>query len=281
MHAPGINSAPFSGVVAAPGVYFKNEIFSYQGSANRIIKGGYVNTDVEAKALANIFRTTIVSDTTILGGQYAYAMAIPILNMDISATAELPYNLSKSYNKSSTDIGDITITPLILGWHSENLHSLFYTSIFIPTGEYETGLEANTGKNRWAIDAGTGLTYLSDKGIFEVSGLLGVIYNFENEDTNYKTGAEFHLDSSLTMALSKEWRAGLSGYIFKQLTADSGSGAVLGDFKGQVYGIGPQVLYSTKINEKPVSFGIRYMNEYKVKNRVDGETLIFSLSLAL
>jgi hypothetical protein len=34
---------------------------------------------------------------------------------------------------------------------------------------------------------------------------------------------------------------GAVGYLFQQITGDSGPGATLGDFKGRVVGIGPQI----------------------------------------
>ena len=37
--------------------------------------------------------------------------------------------------------------------------------------------------------------------------------------------------------------AGLAGYSYRQVTGDSGSGAVLGDFRSQVYSVGPQAGY--------------------------------------
>jgi len=36
---------------------------------------------------------------------------------------------------------------------------------------------------------------------------------------------------------------GLVGYFYQQITGDSGSGAMLGDFKSRVVGIGPQAGY--------------------------------------
>ena len=43
---------------------------------------------------------------------------------------------------------------------------------------------------------------------------------------------------------------GVSAYYYKQVTADSGDGATLGDFKGKTVGLGPVVSFVTKILDR-------------------------------
>ena len=43
--------------------------------------------------------------------------------------------------------------------------------------------------------------------------------------------------------LSKQLFIGVVGYVYQQLTGDSGSGTELGDFKSRVFGVGPQIGY--------------------------------------
>ncbi|MGH6829912.1 MAG: transporter [Methylocella sp.] len=43
---------------------------------------------------------------------------------------------------------------------------------------------------------------------------------------------------------------GLVGYVYNQLTGDSGSGAVLGDFKSQASAINPQLGYFFKVGDR-------------------------------
>ncbi len=271
LHAPGVQAAPFSGVLPGEGVYLKNEIYSYEGSSELMVRGGMVNTDIKVDALANLFRTTWVTDYKIGEAQYAFAILVPVVGLDISGKAQATGIGAKHFDSKETALGDVSLTPLILGWHNEEWHYLFNTTIYVPVGDYDTGLQANTGKNRWGLDASGGTSYI--KGPFEASAYFGITYNFENRDTDYKSGTEVHLDFSASMALDQNWRVGLAGYGLKQLTADSGDGALLGDFEGQVLGLGPQVVYNAKVNENPISFGMRYFKEFSVENRNKGETL--------
>lgn len=67
-----------------------------------------------------------------------------------------------------------------------------YTTAVIPVGAYDATRLANIGANRWALDAGGGYTYLDTTSCRELSATLGVTYNFENPDTDYKNGVSGH-----------------------------------------------------------------------------------------
>ena len=113
----------------------------------------------------------------------------------------------------------------------------------VPVGSYKVGRLANLGTNHWSLDAGGGYTYLDPKKGHEFSAVLGFTHNWENDDTNYKNGTSGHLDWAASQFFSEQLHVGIVGYFYKQLSGDSGSGAVLGDFKSKVSGIGPQIGY--------------------------------------
>jgi Putative MetA-pathway of phenol degradation len=75
----------------------------------------------------------------------------------------------------------------------------------------------------------------------EFSIVGGLTYNFNNPYNDYQNGIDSHLDWAASHFLSKNVLIGVVGYYFQQLTGDSGTGATLGDFKGRVVGIGPQI----------------------------------------
>lgn len=115
----------------------------------------------------------------------------------------------------------------------------------------------------------------------DVTNVVGVTFNTENEATNYKTGNELHWDWSI----SKTWQSGLSigaiGYAYKQLTDDSGSGAVLGGFRGRVTAVGASLGYDFTIGKLPVSTRVRYYHEVQTVNRFEGNAGFLSISMPL
>jgi hypothetical protein len=62
----------------------------------------------------------------------------------------------------------------------------------------------------------------------------------------------------------------------RQLTGDSGSGAVLGPFKGKVDAIGPGLIYTTLLGTTPFILNVRHYREFNVENRWEGHSTIFS-----
>ena len=70
--------------------------------------------------------------------------------------------------------------------------------------------------------------------------------------------------------VSEQLHLGLVGYFYYQLTADSGAGAVLGDFKSSVNGIGPQVGYLFKMGELDTYVNLKAYWEFGADNRPDG-----------
>jgi hypothetical protein len=92
-----------------------------------------------------------------------------------------------------------------------------------------------------AVDGGVGYTDLNPATGHEFSVIGGLTYNFMNHDLQYQNGIDFQVDWGTSKFVSKNVQIGLAGYFFQQLTGDSGPGAKLGDFKGRVAGIGPQI----------------------------------------
>ena len=156
-----------------------------------------------------------------------------------------------------------------------------YTMAGIPVGAYEADRLANIGTNHWAVDAGGGYTYLNQKTGLEFSAVLGFTYNFENPDTDYQNGISSHLDWGASQFLSEQWHVGLVGYFYYQLTGDSGSGAVLGDFKSRVAAIGPQVGYLFKVKDRQWYANLKGYWEFDAQNRPEGWNVWLTVSIPL
>jgi hypothetical protein len=178
--------------------------------------------------------------------------------------------------------GGSDIFPLAsLSWNKGNNNYMTYITGNIPTGTYSPSSLATVGLGHAAVDVGGGYTYLNGKTGLEFSGVLGATYNFMNKQTNYKSGIDSHLDWSLSQFFSSSWQAGIAGYVYYQLTGDSGSGDNVGAFKSQVAGVGPQIGYLFNMNKKQAYINLRAYKEFWAKNRLEGYTVIATISLPL
>jgi hypothetical protein len=123
------------------------------------------------------------------------------------------------------------------------------------------------------------VTWLNPKIGFEISSAAGFTFNWENPDTDYTTGTEFHIEWAFVQHLSKTFAVGIAGYHYEQATGDSGAGATLGDFKGRVTALVPVLTYSFSLGKIPVSTQWSYFHEYHVENRVDGDAGLLTISM--
>lgn len=179
---------------------------------------------------------------------------------------------------SAFGLSDIVINPLILGWHRGNYHWLTGISVFAPTGDYTTGSLAQLGKNYWSIGPYAGFTYLDLKSGIEASILGGITFNTENPASDYDSGDQLHIDWLVAKHFPNRLALGVTGFIYQQITGDSGEGAVLGDFQGRTFSIGPSVRYCTAGG---VGLEFKWLPEFAVQNRPSGNLFYFNVSLEL
>lgn len=180
-------------------------------------------------------------------------------------------------------MSDLVVTPLNLGWHLGPWNIMAFGNFYSPVGSYNPNRRVNTGLGRWAIEPNIAVTWLrpGTKLPQEASFSLGYTMNFQNAATQYTTGQEFHLEYFLGQHLPKGFILGLAGYIYNQMTADTGSGAKLGAFHGQTIALGPCLAFNSEIVGHAIGLNARYYNELKVHNRFDGQAIFLTLNLGI
>ena len=109
----------------------------------------------------------------------------------------------------------------------------------------------------------------------------GLTYNWGNPDTDYKNGIDSHLDWAASQFLNEQLHVGVAGYVYCQLTGDSGSGATLGPFKSRVFGVGPQAGYFFPVGSRKGYVNLRGYWEFDAKNRAEEWNVWLTLSLPL
>ncbi|MGB5226087.1 MAG: transporter [Arenicellales bacterium] len=220
----------------------------------------------------------------VWGGQLTLSVAGIYGSVDVGVDATLTDPgggvQSGSETDSNTAVGDL-YPSATLRWNNGVHNSMAYVMAGVPVGNYDVNRLANIGTNHWALDAGGGYTYLNMDTGREFSAVAGLTYNFENPDTNYQNGIDSHLDWAASQFVSEKMHVGLVGYFFYQLTGDSGSGAVLGDFKSQVIGLGPQLGYFFNMGKKQAYFNVKAYWEAEAKYRPEGWNSWVTLSLPL
>jgi len=260
----------------------------YQGDAGGsrdipIIGGTALNLDatVYAANVPLIYQTPL----GLLGGHYAAGVVIPYVWVE--TTGRLTFantNLPSGYRRDTANgLGDVALLPFMLGWVRGDLKYDMRLFVYTPTGEYDQNDLANVGKNYWTFEPEISLSYLSSKIGLEVSAFAGLCFNTKNDDTDYQTGDQFHLDLTVAQHLPLGRRGvvglGANAFYYQQITGDSGSGAVLGDFKGRTVGVGPVLSYVTKVGRTDVIAELKWLPELDVEHRLKGDYIWFKLAM--
>ena len=268
---------------AFAGIYYHTSVDA--GAGRSFASGGQVRAGLDARADLVLLNATYVSPNPVFGGQAAFGLTGIVGRMRASIDAVLTGPgggvLSGSRTDTFTGIGDLYPTAT-LKWNRGVHNYMTYLTGDIPVGGYSAGRLANLGIGHAAIDGGVGYTYFDPSKGHEFSVVTGLTYNFENPDTNYRNGINWHVDWGASQFLSKQVHVGLVGYYYHQLTDDSGGfAAALDGFRSRVAGIGPQFGYIF-----PIGTGHQgYMNlkgyyEFAAENRPEGWNVWLTLSIS-
>jgi hypothetical protein len=257
----GGNEDFMSGALPPPGFY--PIVYGVHYSADKLAdnSGNETPIDFDLSINAMVFRLVHTTKLTVLGASLGWHVIVPVMDVNVKLKPAPGVNV----DESSSGIGDIEFSPLILGWHlSKNLHMIGTLDFMVPTGDYDQADPSSLGRNYVTIDPVWAVTYLSDSG-FELSGKFQYLINLENSDTDYTSGHEFICDYLVGQHIGP-WNLGLNGYIYKQVTDDELNGNTVHDNKGQCISIGPAVQY----NYKNMFFNVKLQFDTEVKNRPEG-----------
>lgn len=256
---------------------------SADGSKN-FVKGGSVVAGLQSRADAVATGPTYTFATPVLGGQAAFGMfAVPGnvgIGIDATLTGPRGRTISGSAHDERTTLSDVFYEGT-LKWNNGVHNTMIYTTGNIPSGTYDANRLANLSLGFVAVDAGAGYTYLDATTGNEFSIVGGLTYNFNNPYNDYQNGIDSHIDWAASHFLSKNVLIGVVGYYFQQLTGDSGTGANLGDFKGRVVGIGPQIGFMFPAGEGYQGYlNLKAYKDLAVENRPQGYTAWVTLAIS-
>ncbi|MEJ8827435.1 transporter [Variovorax humicola] len=277
-YAPGSMASFVDAVAPQEAFLLRVNLVNYAGSASKDVAlpiAGTTALGVDANSTA--FGLTAFWRPPIETGEgwsYAISATVPYVWMSVSASATAG-KYGASLSSSSDGLGDMVLMPLMLNQSiNPDLNINYRLAFYAPTGSYEVGRLSNTGKNFWTVEPIIGLIYLGKQNGVEASLFTGIDFNRENPATQYKTGAQFHVDG--TLAQHFPWQGGLAGvgltgYFYRQVTDDSGPGASLGAFRGQTTGLGPVASFVTKLGGHDVIAELKWLHEFEVQNRLKGD----------
>jgi len=264
------------------GLYLRNDVYYYSASASATVTGADITLKGDLDVFADLVTLSYVfPKLEVLNANYSISAIIPVARAKIKGDITDHGQTISNGTAGTSGGGDIFFVPASLGWHWNNIHTIAAISLIFPTGEYGKNKDISIGKNRYAVDPNIAVTWIDPMLGHEISAALGYTINRENSATNYKTGDELHLDVTLAHHFPAGLGLGVGGYYYKQVTSDSGSGAILGPSRGKVFSLGPLVSYTTKAKGHDVQFSLKYFREFAGKDRWSGDAAFFTITASL
>jgi len=276
--------ASLAAVPPSPGWSLSTDAYFCSGgvSASEPLSHGQTLTAGEHTREALLLLTlAFAPETKLLGGQPSFSIGGGYdgnrVGADLAVSSGGP-----ELDRSDSVWGFADLSPTTsLAWNRGVHNGMVYLTGNIPVGSYNSQRLANIGIGFWAVDAGGAYTYFNQQTGWEFSAVVGFTYNFENGSTDYQNGIDSHLDWSVSKFLSAAWEVGIAGYVYYQLTGDSGNGDMVGPFKSRVAAVGPQVGYTFKVGGQPWVANLRGYCEFWAENRYEGYAVFATLNIPL
>lgn len=286
-YLPGATASFIDALPGKEAFVYVNAFTYYNGSASgtrELNLGGQIVANIDATIYADTSILLYQTPWQIFGGQYAAAVAVPYLWMDVKGNVQIG-PVTGNQGDTANGIGDLQLLPLMLGWTNGDFKIGGQFGIYTPTGKFEKGALANLGKNYWTFEPGLSVSWLSSKLGTEVSLFAGYDFSTKNDKTDYRSGDVIHLDATVAQHLPMCGGfagIGANAFLYQQVSGDSGSGAVLGTFEGRTLGIGPVLSYTTRIGRNKMTdlvAEVKWLPELDVEKRLKGDTIWFKLAL--
>ncbi len=261
-----------------PGLFFVSQTSFVSGRGLFDGDGNEVG-DFEMDAWAETFRFLASYPTTILGANVYSQLVLPIAKVDQSFSM---HGFSIGDDKDA-GLSNVTVTPLLLNWHRGNSHYTVGLDIALKGFNYDEDNFTNVATGYNSVIPVVAYRYDKPNGL-DIGGRASIVYNFENSDTDYKSGALLALDLFGGWNFGK-WQVGITGGYTQQLSDDSGSGYDALEAMHQVSNgnrmkelkLGPSITY----NSGPMIFEVNYQRGLIAENTIKSDSIWFNFTMPL
>jgi hypothetical protein len=245
-----------------------------------------INASLNSRIDLGILIPSYVFAQPVLGGQAAISMMTILGRVDTTLQGNIagtlgPFGFSKFGSRTDDVTGAGDLYPMFaIRWNEGVNNFMTYVAGDLPVGQYQSTSLSNIGIGHYALDGGAGYTYFNPQTGHELSAVAGLTYNYMNPYTNYQNGIDFHLDWGMSQFLSKQFLIGAVGYVYNQVTGDSGSGDRLGPFESRVVGVGPQVGYIFPLGDFQGYVNLKGYGEFDAHDRPHGYNAWLTLTIS-
>ena len=224
----------------------------------RVELGGRTDDDLTVWGLAPL--VYVVTDKTILGGNYGFIAAVAFTNTSL----EVP---RLDVDQDQFGFSDIYVVPFQLGWHGDRYDAIASYGFFAPTGRYEANADDNLGLGMWSHEFAAGFTgYLDEARSWSVATTAFYEIHTKKDGVDIRAGDWLILEGGVGKTFENASSVGLAYYAIWQTTDASGADVpeLLRGRRNRGFGLGPelQLLQGGLV--------VRALWEFGVQNNLEG-----------
>jgi hypothetical protein len=273
-----LGASSFMDAMGRPGIF----VHEYVGlaDARRFVgsDGQTLPGENSVFAVAALTHVAFTLPQDVLGGHWGAEVLLPVVHVHIH---------TGPIDARANGLGDLIVSPIVfqvpkLSVFDRPLTGRLALTFVLPTGRYHSDAPVNIGNNVFSFNPHYAFTFLiTDR--FETSWRFNYLFSSANasppiayQASSIQPGQAVHFNGAFSYALWPEFRAGVSGYYFKQITDSAIDGQALANAKEQVAGMGPGVMLTVGTFRTVVN---GYW-EFAVRNRPAGTRWSLNVSYA-
>ena len=261
-----------NGSGAPPGFY--GTYLGYVNPVQRLVgPRGTTLAHPDITIAAQMAGYSMTTPLKFLGAEYGFSVLIPVVNTR--------FNLDEfNATEQAAGISDIYVAPLVLGWTKGNANFLLNYGFYAPSGNFDPTKSMNPGLGFWEqqFQAGTTLN-LDKRKLWNTSVLTTWEINQPKLGQDLRGGPMFTGEYSFGRRFFKyQMNAGVVGYAYQKLSADSGSDGkpITAGILDRSFATGGEWKY-TNIKWR-MAFDVRYEQQYGVEARTSGKVLVITIT---
>ena len=253
-YVPGVEGIKGASV-PPPGTYYRGYVVQYDIDTLTDNQGDSVpgrNTGT-VTALANRF--IYITEKKLLAADYGIETIIPVQHTSLDFKAA-------GIDDSKTDLGDIYLGPVVLGWHGQQWDGVFAAGLWLDNASSSKPASAGLGYKSLMLTLG-GTYFLDTAKSWSFSALSR--YEINGDKKGLDQGDSFLVEWGAGKRLDNGIELGLVGYNGWQLDNNEKQP----NAKKQKHAVGIETGYFW--GNLGVGVNAAYLNEYKTKNSTEGD----------
>ena len=268
-YVPGVEGIK-AATLPPPGIYLRDYNVAYASDRLNDPKGNEINAaDPKAFVYANVPRLIWITDLKLLGGNIGVDALLPLQYTSLEANTP-----AGKYDASKFGMGDL-FAEATWSWHLKQFDLAVGYGAWMPTGQSSTATpNVDPGQGYWGQMITAGATWYPDSAKkISLSALNRFEINSEQNDSNLTKGDVWTIEGGISYAVAPTVDVGVVSYFQRQVTGDkNGTTSAL----DEVVAVGPEV----SVFYPRITFGwsLRYLYELKSEDRLQGQTIVLTLT---